>query len=125
MNSALLPRDQHLLRLSLAAVWLTTAVVNVFEWQGQSLALLRQAGLQDLTLMHTLIAAGSATDLALGLLLWLHPRRAVYAAALLMMLVMTVVATALLPTLWLHPLGPLLKNLPIAAALWLLWKAAP
>ena len=27
------------------------------------------------------------------------------------------------PDLWLHPLGPLSKNLPIAAALWVLWQS--
>jgi len=36
------------------------------------------------------------------------------------MLLMTLATTVLLPTLWLHPLGPLLKNLPIAALLWAL-----
>ena len=30
---------------------------------------------------------------------------------------MTAAATLLQPALWLHPLGPLLKNLPIAALL--------
>jgi hypothetical protein len=28
------------------------------------------------------------------------------------------------PALWLHPLGPLLKNLPIAALLWHLYRRA-
>jgi hypothetical protein len=34
---------------------------------------------------------------------------------------MTAVATFLQPALWLQPLGPLLKNLPIAALLWHLY----
>ena len=33
------------------------------------------------------------------------------------MLLMTGVATAIDPSLWLHPLGPLTKNVPIAALL--------
>jgi hypothetical protein len=37
---------------------------------------------------------------------------------------MTITATVLLPALWLHPLGPLSKNLPIAAALYLLWQSS-
>ncbi len=36
------------------------------------------------------------------------------------MLLMTVAATILIPGLWLHPLGPLTKNVPIAVALWIL-----
>lgn len=50
--------------------------------------------------------------------------RPVYLAALLLMLLMTVVASVLDPSLWLHPLGPLTKNLPIGAALWGLARSA-
>ncbi|MGJ7543195.1 DoxX-like family protein [Variovorax sp. LT1R16] len=108
------------LRFSLVFVWLATAVASVWELNGQSTALLVAAGLDDPALRRGLILGGAAVDAVLGLLLWLRPTRAVYLAALAAMLGMTVVATALLPALWLHPLGPLTKNLPIAAALWLL-----
>lgn len=118
------PADERLLRLSLVAVWLGTAVVSLLELRGQSLDLLTQAGMQDLSLMQGLIVGGAALDALLGLALWLWPGRRAYMAALAAMLVMTALASLLLPSLWLHPLGPLLKNLPIAAALWLLCKRA-
>jgi DoxX-like family len=118
------PADERLLRLSLVVVWLGTAAVSLLELRGQSLDLLTQAGMQDLTLMQVLIIGGAALDALLGLALWLWPGRRAYVAALAAMLLMTVLATLLLPRLWLHPLGPLLKNLPIAAALWLLSKRA-
>ena len=38
---------------------------------------------------------------------------------------LTLTATALLPALWLHPIGPLSKNLPILAILAVLWRRAP
>ncbi|HEX7689898.1 MAG TPA: DoxX-like family protein, partial [Burkholderiaceae bacterium] len=60
---------------------------------------------------------GVAADLGIGLWLWLRPSRAAVDAALAATAVLTIVATVLLPGLWLHPLGPLLKNLPIVAAL--------
>jgi hypothetical protein len=41
-----------------------------------------------------------------------------YATALAVMIGMTLAATAIDPSWWLHPLGPLTKNLPIAAILW-------
>ena len=118
------PLDHHLLRYSLVFVWLTTALVSVWELQGQSLQLL--AGLDDSTpwLKPALILSGALVDLVLGLWLWLRPGRTAYRLALAAMLLMTGVATAIDPSLWLHPLGPLTKNVPIAALLLVLARTA-
>ena len=118
------PLDHHLLRYSLVFVWLATAFVSVWELQGQSLQLL--AGLDGSTpwLKPALILSGALVDLVLGLWLWLRPGRTAYRLALAAMLLMTGVATAIDPSLWLHPLGPLTKNVPIAALLLVLARTA-
>lgn len=117
--------NDRLLRLSLVAVWLVTAIVSMVELDGQSRQVLAQAGITSPPwLVQGLIVGGAAADLAIGLALWWRPGGASYAAAFGVMLAMTVVATALQPSLWLHPLGPLLKNLPIAALLWHLYRRA-
>ena len=115
----------RLLRVSLVVVWLATAVVSVWELHGQSRELL--AGLPTAWtegntswLPTAIILAGAAADAVLGLWLALRPGRKAYGAALLMMLAMTLLATAIQPAWWLHPFGPLTKNLPIAAILWVL-----
>lgn len=115
----------QLLRASLVVVWLATAVVSVWELHGQSRELL--AGLpaawtegNTSWLPIAIILAGAATDVVLGLWLALRPGRKAYWAALLLMTAMTVLATAIHPAWWLHPFGPLTKNLPIAAILWVL-----
>ena len=115
----------RLLRASLVVVWLATAVVSVWELHGQSRELL--AGLPTAWaeghapwLPTAIILAGAAADAVLGLWLALRPGRKAYGAALLMMLAMTLLATAIHPAWWLHPFGPLTKNLPIAAILWVL-----
>ncbi|AVS75054.1 DoxX-like family protein [Paracidovorax cattleyae] len=115
------PRERGWLRESLVAVWLGTAVASVAEFHGQSRELLVAAGMQNPLLMQAIIAAGIAADLAVGAWLWWRPGRPTYAAALLLMGAMTVIATVLLPGLWLDPLGRLLKNIPIAAILLVLW----
>ena len=115
----------RLLRASLVVVWLATAVVSVWELHGQSRELLAGlptawAGGHALWLPTAIILAGAAADAVLGLWLALRPGRKAYGAALLIMLAMTLLATAIHPAWWLHPFGPLTKNLPIAAILWVL-----
>ena len=120
------------LHASLVLVWLGTAVasaVDALGWSGLQHAgaqLLQDAGIRSAFWQAVLIWSGLLADLAVGL--WLlrglwRPGRNAYLAALALMAAMTVVGTVLQPALWLHPLGPLLKNLPIAAALWVLWAA--
>jgi hypothetical protein len=106
------------LEQSLVLVWLGTALVSAIEARGQGAALLRAAGITDGPAQALLVWGGVAADATVGLALWLRPGRASYIAALALMALMTAIATALHPTLWLDPLGPLLKNIPIAALLW-------
>ena len=114
---------------SLVIVWLGTALVSALDYLGfsgldhEGARLLASGGIASPTWQAMLIWAGLLTDLVLGLALLFRPGRYSYLAALLMMIVMTLVGTVLQPALWLHPLGPLLKNLPIAAMLWFLLQA--
>lgn len=115
--------DRRWLRWSLVFVWLATAAASILELHGQSTALLAAAGIRDAPTALTLILGGAAIDVVLGVALWLRPSRGVYLAALAAMGAMTAVATLLDPSLWLHPLGPLTKNVPIAAVLWTLARS--
>jgi hypothetical protein len=127
MASTYLSCTNHLalLRYSLVFVWLATAAVSLWELNGQSTQLLVSAGIQSPLLIQALVWGGAGIDAALGMALWFKPCRRSYLLALIAMLSMTVLATLLQPTLWLHPLGPLTKNIPIAAALWILLKSKP
>ena len=114
---------------TLIIVWLGTAAVSALDYFGLSglnhegARLLADGGISDTRWQAALIWSGLLADLLIGLALLLRPGRASYFVALFMMVAMTVIGTALQPTLWLHPLGPLLKNLPIAAMLWFLLQA--
>jgi hypothetical protein len=56
------PKDQNLLCLSLVFVWLATAIVSVWELDGQSAQLLLTAGVQSPSLARLLILSGAAVD---------------------------------------------------------------
>ena len=122
MHTTLTRIDAGLLRYSLVVLWLVTAFASVWELHGQSAQLLASLHSLSARQIQALIVGGAAVDAALGLALWLRPVRSVYLAALAVMLVMTLMATLIQPDWWLHPLGPLTKNLPVAAVLIVLAK---
>jgi uncharacterized protein YbjT (DUF2867 family) len=112
------------LRWTLALLWLWTGVVSLGLYPvADSLALLARVGLHG-AMANVALYAAAALDLALGIAtIAVPPRRrgVVWAAQLALIAAYTVLITAFLPDYWLHPYGPISKNLPVAAAIALLW----
>lgn len=109
------------LRLSVALVWIVTGIVSLGLYPvADSLALLARVGLTGAAATLSLYGA-AAIDLLLGIAtLALHRRRTLYKLQMLLILGYTAIITLWLPEFWLHPYGPVLKNLPLLAAIWLL-----
>ena len=105
-----------LLRYSLALLWLVSGFAGLFALREWSLVLAMRIHVPVLAAGTALVVA-CLLDLVLAVLLarrW-RPRR----LALVQVLVIcgyTAVATLLWPSLWSEALGPLLKNLPVLAA---------
>jgi len=109
-----------LLRGTLAAVWLATAMVSAFIYpRAGSLAMLARVGLEGWPATLALYGA-AALDAALGIATIVRPRRALWLAQGALILGYSVVIAACLPEYLWHPFGPLLKNLPILAILFIL-----
>lgn len=118
---------QPVLRLSLAVVWLASAVVSLGVYpQADSLALLAEVGLPPAWQRPALWGA-SALDALLGLLtLRPGPRpRRLWALQALLITVYSALIAWRLPGFWAHPFGPLVKNLPMLAVLLALACLAP
>jgi DoxX-like family len=112
-------------RVSLVLVWWITACVSWIERDGMSRELMISQDLIPSTWHACLIWGGILVDALLGAGMALWHRAWLYRAALVMTIFMTLLATMIQPTLWLHPLGPLSKNLPILVMLgWLTNDAA-
>ena len=114
-----------LLRLSIAFVWIWTFVVSIGLYpRAQSLALLAQVGAQGA--WADMVLTGAALfDLALGIgTLTLTARlrsRWLWPLQLLLIAFYTTAITLAMPDFWLHPFGPLSKNLPMCAAIVAAW----
>lgn len=107
-----------LLRVCLIALWIVTGLVSAFVYPRQaSLELLARTGLHGPAASVALYGA-AALDIVLGAML-LRPawRRLSYNAQMLLIAFYTVVITWCLPEYWAHPYGPILKNLPLLAAI--------
>lgn len=107
-----------LLRWAVAIMWVVTGLVSAFVFPlDSSLALLARTGLTGGTALFALHAA-AALDVALGLTtLARRTRRWSYRAQLSLIGFYTVIISIFLPEYWAHPYGPILKNIPLLAAI--------
>lgn len=110
----------HLCRYALAFMWLFTAATSF--WWG------RLIGYEVLALQHitgsfadVCIYTGSLVDGLVGL--WLLSNYQIhwcYRLQILIIVVYSILLSLIAPQLWLHPFGPVTKNIPIVSLLMLL-----
>ncbi len=115
------PPYTEAIRYSLVILWIGSGLVSLFnDAAGRALLFALPHGWVD-----SIILAGATVDLALGFALlvraWI-PTVALSQVGII--LVYTATATALIPELWLDPLMPLGKNIPILAATLMLWRVS-
>lgn len=100
----------------LAAFWIATGLIALGPGRDRALAHLHAAGFADGPADVTL-ALGALFDIAVGLLLlWRRAARMVLVVMLAATIGYLVVGTATAPGLWLDPLGPFTKIIPMLLA---------
>ncbi|MDB5934553.1 MAG: short chain dehydrogenase [Massilia sp.] len=111
------------LRWSIAAVWIFTALVSAVLYPvDESYRLLARTGVPA-GLQPLMLYGAAAFDLALGIgTLWLARRRWLWRLQLGLIAFYSVLIAWRLPEFLWHPYGPLTKNLPMLAAIWLLYE---
>lgn len=102
-----------LIKLSLVFLWVLSGLIPLLSSNPQSIVLLKALGMKS-SLIKPAIIATCLWDIILAMAM-LFSRRPVLVAGLQFVTVLsyTLVATIGLPHLWLDPLAPLLKNVPI------------
>jgi uncharacterized membrane protein YphA (DoxX/SURF4 family) len=118
-------RATLLLRASLAVVWLWEGLgPKLLLVQAEELRVLEHLGLGREHAMALVHLAGVG-EVLLGLLtLTLHGRalRGLLSVCLALLLLLPALVTLSQPELWLHPFGPLTKNVVLIAATSVLWR---
>lgn len=114
-----------LLRISIALVWLFTAYVSAWKWPvADSLDLLARSGVPA-ALGPAMLYGACALDALFGVASLAAPRRwrgKLWLAQMGLIVFYSLVIAWRLPEFLWHPYGPLSKNLPMLAALWLLYE---
>ncbi|MDB5743669.1 MAG: hypothetical protein JWR68_1984 [Polaromonas sp.] len=117
-----------LMNLSVALVWIWTGIVSLGLYPvADSLQLLNDFGLHGALATLALYTA-ALLDLALGVLTLTargRLRRWVLALQLVVIAAYTAMITVRLPQWWLHPYGPISKNLPMVMVIGLLLALEP
>ncbi|MCP3662738.1 MAG: SDR family NAD(P)-dependent oxidoreductase [Gammaproteobacteria bacterium] len=102
------------LRLSIAFVWLFTGITSAFIYpEASSFALLAKTGVSGAWAPFMLYGA-AAIDLALGIATAISYRtRQIGGVQILIILLYTLIISSSQPGQWLHPFGPISKNMPL------------
>jgi hypothetical protein len=111
------------LRFSIAAVWIWTGIVSLGLYPTQdSYDLLAHVGITG-ALAPVMLYGAAALDLLIGIgTLVLQRRQWLWLLQLALIATYTLIITFKLPEFWLHPYGPLSKNLVMLAAIYLLYS---
>jgi hypothetical protein len=114
-----------LLRLSIAAVWIITAYVSALVYpEADSYRLLQRTGVPP-ALAPLMLYGAAGLDLLLGIATLALPQRLrgpLWLAKIALIAFYSLLIAWRLPEFLAHPYGPLTKNLPMLAAIWLLYE---
>ena len=114
-------KQLDVLRFSLGVLWLWSGVQPALTAADVSLDLLGRTGIAA-EWQAAAFYTSSALDVFFGILCFTKFRnyRFLWLAQFVVILGYSVIVACRLPEMWLHPFAPLVKNVPILAALWVL-----
>lgn len=115
-------KQTYACRLSLAFLWVFTGITSVFFAKDIGYQVLSRANIEG-AFADFCLYSGAALDIAIGG--WLLTGKALkpcYAAQIVLIVAYTALLTFIAPAYWLHPFGPLTKNVPILCLIYGLYR---
>jgi uncharacterized protein YbjT (DUF2867 family)/uncharacterized membrane protein YphA (DoxX/SURF4 family) len=108
------------LRISIALVWIVTGLISFGIYPiSDSYILLERVGVPG-ALAPLMLYGAAVFDLLIGIALLFIRKKWIWRVQLVLIIFYTVVIAWKLPEFLIHPYGPLLKNLPMLAAIFLM-----
>jgi len=105
-------------KLSLAFLWITTGLTSLFFAPEVGYQILETGGITG-ELADFCLIGGAVTDIGIGVWVLSNKlKRLCCYAQMIVILLFSVLLTFIAPSFWLHPFGPVTKNIPIIVLIW-------
>ncbi|MBS0287717.1 MAG: DoxX-like family protein [Proteobacteria bacterium] len=109
-------------RLSLSFLWVFTGITSIFIAPKIGYEILDQAHIKG-ALADICVLGGGVIDIILGI--WLLTKfqlKLCYISQIFIIIAYTILLSFIAPEYWLHPFGPVTKNIPILVLTFFLYK---
>lgn len=109
--------------ISLALLWIFTGLISIFIKPSVGFHILSNVGIEG-PLANLFVYAGGGLDILLGIwVLSAWKLNTCYLVQMITIIIFTILLSFIAAEFWLHPFGPITKNLPILALLAILFTA--
>lgn len=109
-------------KLSLAFLWIFTGLTSIFFAPEIGYQILESAGIDD-ALADLCVMGGAFADVVMGIWVLTNKyQRLCFYTQVGIILTFTVLLTIVAPAFWLHPFGPVTKNIPILVLIWIYYS---
>ena len=115
-------KSEFIAKLSLSFLWVFTGITSLFFASDIGYQVLANGGITGPLATFSLVGGG-LLDLSLGLWLLIGKKlKWCYLAQITVIVLFTFLLSIIDPSFWLHPFGPLTKNIPILVLITFLYR---
>lgn len=105
-------------KLSLAFLWIFTGLTSLFFAPEIGYEILASGGVTG-QLANFCVVSGALADIFIGLWVLSNKyQRLCFYVQVSIILIFTLLLTFIAPAFWLHPFGPVTKNIPVTVLIW-------
>ena len=116
-------RQKLIAKLSLAFLWIFTGLTSIFFAPEVGYEILETGGIAG-SFANFCLVSGAVTDIVIGV--WVlsnKKKRLCCYFQVAVILIFTLLLTIIAPSFWIHPFGPVTKNMPILVLVWVYYSS--